>query len=240
MMHSQRLRRSLELNNEGARLICKGQYDKAVSTFSEAMSTVKQMMVDENSIAGNRDEDTVMDSTSEYCSDTVSCMEAEPSTSLEEAASYYEDESSHCCFVFRKPLVMFLNTDECDHRAVAKLSAIMMFNMALSHHLSALKHHNNATQLHSALILYEHAYLLIQNEQVDICILYTLALSNNLGQVLKAMKRQPEARQWFGQLLSMLLFLVRYYDDEEKAFLDGFFGSALPCILGNTKAAPAA
>jgi tetratricopeptide (TPR) repeat protein len=239
MMHSQKLHRSLELNNEGARLICKGQYDKALPTFLEAMSTVKQIVVDENTIAGNRDEDTVMDSTSEYCAGTVSCMEAESSTSPEEAASC-EDESSHC-FVFRKPLVMSLDTDECaGHRAVAKLSVIMMFNMALSHHLSALKHHNNASQLRAALMLYEHAYQLLQNEQVEICVFYNLALSNNLGQVLKAMKRQPEARQCFEQLLSSLLFLVQYCNDEEKARLEEFFRSASPCILGNTKAAPAA
>jgi tetratricopeptide (TPR) repeat protein len=242
MMSSQRLHQSLELNNEGARLICKGQYGRAVSTFSEAMSTVKQMMADENRIAGNRDQDTAMlDSTSEYCSETISCMEAESSSYPEEAASCEDDSSP--CFIFRKPLVMtLLDADECgDRTTVAKLSAIMMFNMALSHHLSALQHHKNATQLRAALMLYGNAYVLLQNEQVDICVLYNLALSNNLGQVLKAMKQQPQARQCFEQLLSILLCLVEYCDDEEKARLEGFFRSASPCILGsNTKAAPAA
>ena len=241
-MTSQTLHQSLELNNEGARLICKGQYDRAISTFSKALSSVKQMVTDENSIAGNRDQDTAMlDSTSEYCSETVSCMEAEFSSSPEEAASC-EDESSHC-FIFRKPLVMtLLDADKCgDRTTVAKLSAIMIFNMALSHHLSALKHHKNAKQLHAALILYEHAYVLLQNEQVDVCVLYNLALSNNLGQVLKEMKHQPEARQCFEQLLSILLCLVEYCNDEEKARIEGFFRSASPCILSsNTKAAPAA
>lgn len=238
MMPSPRLHQSLELNNEGARLICKGEYARAVSTFLEAMTTVKQMVADENSIAENRDEDTEMDSTCEYCSEIVSCMEAESSSSPEEAASC-EDESSHC-FVFRNPLVMSLDANECGDRTVAKLSAIMMFNMALSHHLSALKHHKNATQLHAALMLYENAYLLLENEQVEICVLYNLALSNNLGQVLKSMKHQPEARQCFEQLLSILLLLVEYCDDEEKVCLEGFFRSASPCILGNAKAASAA
>jgi tetratricopeptide (TPR) repeat protein len=237
-MPSPRLHKSLELNNEGARLICKGEYTRAVSTFLEAMSTVKQMLADDNSICRSRDEDTEMDSTCEYCSEIVSCMDAESSSSPEEAASY-EDESSHC-FVFRKPLVMSLHADECGDRTVAKLSAIMMFNLALSHHLSALKHHKNATKLHTALLLYENAYLLLQNEQVEICVLYNLALSNNLGQVLKAMKHQPEARQCFEQLLSILLLVTEYCDDEEKARLKGFFRSALPCMLGDTEAAPVA
>ena len=244
IMTTQRLHQSLELNNEGARLICKGQYDRAVSTFSKALSTVKQMVADQNSIAGNRDqEDTAMlDSTSAYSSETISCMEAAESSSSPEEANSCEDESSHC-FIFRKPLVMtLLDADECgDRTTVAKLSAIIMFNMALSHHLSALTHHKNTTQLHAALVLYEHAYVLLQNEQVDICVLYNLALSNNLGQVLKEMKHQPEARQCFEQLLSILLCLVEHCDDEEKARLEGFFRSASPCILGsNTKAAPAA
>ena len=243
-MTTQRLHQSLELNNEGARLICKGQYDRAVSTFSKALSTVKQMVADQNSIAGNRDqEDTAMlDSTSAYSSETISCMEAAESSSSPEEANSCEDESSHC-FIFRKPLVMtLLDADECgDRTTVAKLSAIIMFNMALSHHLSALTHHKNATQLHAALVLYEHAYVLLQNEEVDICVLYNLALSNNLGQVLKEMKHQPEARQCFEQLLSILLCLVEHCDDEEKARLEGFFRSASPCMLGsNTKAAPAA
>jgi tetratricopeptide (TPR) repeat protein len=237
-MPSPRLHKSLELNNEGARLICKGEYARAVSTFLEAMSTVKQMLADENIIRRNRDEDTEMDSTCEYGSETVSCMEAESSSSPEEAASY-GNESSHC-FVFRKPLVMSLDADICGDRTVAKLSAIMMFNMALSHHLSALKHHKNATQLHAALRMYENAYLLQQNEQVEISILYNLALSNNLGQVLKAMKHQPEARKCFEQLLSILLLVTEYCDDEEKARLENFFRSALPCIQGTTEAAPVA
>lgn len=247
MMPPPRLHQSLELNNEGASLICKGEYARAISTFSQAMAIVKEMVADENSITsstagGKRDEDTEIYSTCECCSDTVSFMDAEqagPSSSCPEEAASHEDESSYC-FVFRKPIVMSLDADECGNRTVAKLSAIMIFNMALSHHLSALKD-KNATQLHAALMLYKNAYLLQQNEQIDICILYNLALSNNLGQVLKAMKYQPEARQCFEQLLSILLFMVDYCDDEEKAHLEGFFRSASPCILGsNTKAAPAA
>jgi tetratricopeptide (TPR) repeat protein len=244
-MPSTRLFESLELNNDGARMICKGEYGRAISTFSKALGILQELLAAENNCSSLPDAATGSDSSacSYYASsmgESISFIGAESSNVIEEGMSDHEDdESSH--FVFQRPIVMALDFELCGSRTPAKLTAIMIFNFALSHHLSAMKHNTNCSQLHIALRLYENAYLIQQNEQVEICALYDLALWNNLGQVLNATEHISKARQCFEKLLCSLLFLLEYCDDDEKRNLQCFLRSASSCILGNANiAAPAA
>jgi tetratricopeptide (TPR) repeat protein len=242
-MPSSRLLESLALNNVGARMICEGEYDGAISTFSKAMGILKELLAVENCStlqdAGKGSDAACCDPSS--MGEMVSFIGAESLTSRvgEDMSDQHEDdESSH--FVFRKPIIMALDSEKCGCTTLSKLSAVMIFNFALSHHLSGIKHTANVSHLQIALRLYENAYLLQQNEQADICVLYNLALSNNLGHVLNATKHTTKARECFEQLLCSLLFVLQYCDDDEKRNIRCFFRSASPCILGKAIVAPAA
>lgn len=209
-------------------MLCNGEYGRAISTFSTALRILKQLLA----LEGTGSDSVSYDPSSMDLS--ISFIEAESSSYQHE-----DDEPSH--FVFQKPIVvMALDFEKYGSNTPAKLSAIMIFNFALAHHLSAMKHKNNYSHLHIALRLYAVAYLQQQNEQAEICTLYTLALSNNLGQVLNATKHISKANQCFEQLLSKLLLVLEYCDDEEKRNIRCFFRSASSCILGNINMAPAA
>ena len=116
-----------------------------------------------------------------------------------------------------------------------------MYNLALSHHLAALsKPRVRLPMLQSASLLYENAYLLLQSEEVDISALFSVALSNNLGQALMGLKRFSEAKSCFEQLQSILQFLVLYCNDNERGQLEGFFQTTMVCMnQGRTTAAAA-
>ena len=243
------LEESLELNNEGARMIWKGEYGSAISIYSKAMGILKEMLATESCSTSLRDTGT--GNHSACCDPSNCCMGRESISFIGGGAdslnpmSNHEDDESTSHFVFQKPLIMALDCGKCASDTTstthAKLSAVMIFNFALSYHLSAMKYTDNYSQhLQIALRLYESAYLHQQNAEADICILYSLALSNNLGHVLNATKHMTKARKCFEQLLCSLIFVLQYCNDDEKRNLQCFFRSASPCILGNTKVAPAA
>lgn len=110
-------------------------------------------------------------------------------------------------------------------RTEVAISSIVIFNLALSHHLLAIqtkllnpKQHTTAL-LAKSMKLYE---LAIQLQQQDAAIssancskLFILSLLNNLGNIYRLLGNEVASQYCFQQLLSLLLYL-NYHDGFSK------------------------
>ena len=70
---------------------------------------------------------------------------------------------------------------------------VLMFNLALSFHSSALQH-SSVTRLLRAKTLYEFAFQMHLEENSDVTLLYSLALMNNLGLAHTTLHIWPQLR----------------------------------------------
>jgi hypothetical protein len=129
------------------------------------------------------------------------------------------------------------------------LGIIVVFNLALSHHLQALRDESGIptkpstmAHLNAALQMYE---LTFNMQLKGDCILHVaeiLALVNNCGQIHKLLNRQLKAQWYFQHMMSALLVLIE--NGEASAIgdqnMEGFIRNASRLILRAPVAAPAA
>lgn len=136
------------------------------------------------------------------------------------------------------------------------MGAILMFNMALSYHLRALKvssssseddrkkNNKKSSDLKCALKLYQLCFRLILEEdetEYNITTEQMLALTNNCGQIYMALNRPTKAKQFFTHMFTTLSVMIEDGSAQELDNLHGFMWNASKFILGKEKAlAPAA
>ena len=133
----------------------------------------------------------------------------------------------------------------------ASLSLMIIFNLALAYHLSALQKIDSmasagSSVMHSsirkrrdlskAMQLYELAYQLQLEDDHQIgsrmnCLRFTMMISNNLGQIHYAMKNHAKHAVCMQHLLSTMMYLVDCQVPVDAAELDGFFRNTSKLIL---------
>lgn len=167
------------------------------------------------------------------------------------------DATCHCVlqpFVYDTPLQICpdaLYHREFNHELLSELSVALMFNLALCHHLRALrtfsKPSDGANILGQAVSLYELAYEVQMQEDVELSIECTMAIINNLGQLHQRLGDEGKASKCFSHLLSTLLFVQSSstYDDKNdkreisSASSEGFVKSVSHLVLSKNVAAAA-
>jgi hypothetical protein len=78
------------------------------------------------------------------------------------------------------------------HSPGVTLSLIIILNLAIAHHLSAMQNQNCRRRLQKALQLYELAHHL-QMEEEDICSpRATMIIANNVGEIHRALDNQSK------------------------------------------------
>ena len=130
---------------------------------------------------------------------------------------------------------------------------MMVFNMALAYHLLG-ECTQRREDFQSALDLYELAYKMQLTEDVEVALVHSCAMVNNMGQLQLRLRNRRAADWCFSTLLSILMF---YVTDERKSAhdnsqlkttldhlldicLEGFFDSASTQVLQEIATAPAA
>ena len=137
-------------------------------------------------------------------------------------------------------------------------STIIIFNLALAFHLSALGittatssssssncHNNNKNKalarLTKALKLYELALTLQEQEKIQGNALFTLATVNNMGVIQRSIgESDKQARDYFEFLLSNLLPMFAGIGKEDIFPLTAFFSNAINVLNSRSHSAPAA
>lgn len=152
-----------------------------------------------------------------------------------------QDLTGQSGFVFKEPIMVLPQSlIQPGYTFYVKLSFIQLYNLALSHHLCALSKTNPEPFLRKALALYELAYTIHVSEDIELTILQSMAIVNNLGHLHKELDDLDKSRQCFENLLTTLMFVKDCGEQDSNHMLDGFLSNVMPLILVGSKPAAAA
>jgi len=221
----------LELNNRGVRSIDLTNFDESIRDFSRALHIVKQVLA----LQGEEEQDE------------LDCEDFPPSAP-QDADFYFACCQQHVAkavsigepFIFRSPIIVPSNTAQptCFNYYV-KLSYVLLYNLALSHHLSALSD-GSTKKLQKAISLYELAYTIMTTEDISLSVLQTMAIVNNLGMIHSTLGAQNKSQQCFQHLLSAIMIVNDSGERDPVNQMEGFIMNVMPLILGRSRVAPAA
>ena len=119
-------------------------------------------------------------------------------------------------------------------KSFAIATVVVMFNLALAHHLkaaTALASSQGPSDVYQqqsflkAARLYELCYnLIVKQDLMDSSsIQFSLAIVNNLGMIYHALNETAKAKKYFEQSLSIIMFMVDNGMGDSIDQLDGYF-----------------
>jgi hypothetical protein len=233
-----------KLNNRAAFCIETGRYDRAISNLVKALKVSEQV-------------DNVSTCTCKHCS-LDGCMSfSQKVTGFERRHSRSTRTRSGSStpsevvevddgYIHRQPIHVTPHAMQEGHSMGLTLPLIITFNLALAHHLSAIEGCTPHTKLmvdrkklKKVLQLYELAYrwqMEEEDEQFD-CIRFTMIISNNLGEIHRAVNNRSKHVKCLQHLLSTMMFLVdcqhisSMQTDDDSLELDGFLRNTSQLIL---------
>jgi len=167
------------------------------------------------------------------------------------APSNIAETNQQCCcfrndFIYRRPIIVPMEKALPLTKFIADfhttLSIFVVFNLALAHHLSALKKGScNVVGLEKAISLYGLAQRILPQQVTEWNILFVLASTNNVGQIRKALGQHDIANHFFRHMLSTLVYLSdSKFVDSTTFSLEGFYHNTAHLVLSNSNTAQAA
>ena len=226
-----------KLNNDAAMCIRVGDYDNAISSLQRAVKKVRL------AICGDLTPDL-------YLEDVVTCVDDDRPfcsfLSTTDSSNFLKSVNSQHT-IFRSPIFLSQPLPVTNSLCCEKLSYVIVYNLALSHHLKAmtsqLSKRMTFITFERALRLYENAHcVLMGSPEIDVSILHTLSIVCNLGHLHGVLGNKERSDLCYQNLLSTMIYLVDCgeVDTIEGTLpLDGFFSNVMPLIC-NMPSAPAA
>jgi len=218
-------------NNKGIDCLRNTNYEEAISVFAKALREVRQLLnLPPNS--ANVDDAITEEIGIQYASFIQISMLPDASS-----ISLRHDKAP---FIFKDPI--FFNSQPgpmtmppC-YKLYASLSYIMLYNLALTHHIQAVEAENEVslTKLRKALWLYEAALSIQMKENISLTVMQTMAIVNNIGHIHSVRKDTEKARDCFQRLLSAIMIVKDCIAEEQQESmqqLDGFLANVSPLIL---------
>jgi hypothetical protein len=261
---------AVQLNNAGAVLLLRGQYNEARTTFAEALKLTKVLMRKRHHRAVHGT------SNGEYFhSKSMRLALSQSSLRLRNVASgrsaprKTKQAKTTCVtsmgnvtttrpkiqmsndFVFTEPILVdpqdsIPESPSQIKSCLMKLTVILIFNMALSHHLKAMNSNetplNRSSDFQRAFSLYELSCKTQLHQGVELSEIHAMAHINNLGQIVAASGKKVIARQFFQRLLNQLILYMECTEQEERPRreVEGFIQNTSQLILHDPVLAPAA
>jgi tetratricopeptide (TPR) repeat protein len=145
-------------------------------------------------------------------------------------------------YIYRRPLrIQESSPDNAGFHYHVTISLMIVFNLALALHLSGLESPLNPAKLEKAAALYTISQKILAGQDVDSgAVLFILASTNNMGQVLKALGREEVADEFFKRMLTTLFYLNDRKWEGSQFSLEGFYQNITHLILTNSQTAEAA
>lgn len=225
-----------EINNIAVKQMESGDIDGAIATFTVAVRASKQLMVK------SRDEEEdlkTQDGTSdEQKLDNLMRISHPDNDSMDCREEMAQDQ----CYMYRRAIQVTEDDIEDDYESRIVLSVVILFNLALSNHLSAEMEDDEtrkSLKLRKAAKLYEMTYNLHQDASIGLNPLFLLATVNNLGVIYQTMNQQETAQELFRTLLSTILFLTDCGEGKVVSEFGGFFQNVSGFIFSECTAAAA-
>jgi hypothetical protein len=216
-------------NATGVQQLLNGQLSEAVNEFTHTLHFVKGILADYDDEGGESEMDVDQQSSShETPMATIPAHESvHISVALplprKEVASNSPDtlsvEWERAQYLYKTPLQISDSAEFSSYDSTVELSVAIMFNLALAHHLNALQMgtiEERNVVLHQAITLYELAYTVQMQEDLEVSVECTMAIINNLGQIHNLVGNQEKASRCFSHLLSTILLVQSYGDAAEQ------------------------
>lgn len=248
-------------NNQGISLLQEARYGAAIKELFAGLNLVKQLLAENNHHATCNDDDANYDDEEGEAMETQEDSEEDPSRSLVDhddlcfvpSQTPSRNAAKGELFAFQCPLLVqappptSTSTDR-PHTYHVKLSFVLLYNLALAHHLSALESDVPSNKkLRKALSLYELAYTVQVTEDMPLTIVQTMAIVNNLGHVHALLGSIDQSEHCFQHLLSTILMVndcaggMQGQETTIVPHMDGFVSNVLNLMLEHgTPSAPAA
>jgi tetratricopeptide (TPR) repeat protein len=236
MTHPNNIQLAIELNNQAAALIGNGQFESSFPALTSALKMSKNELID---FAGHEDQKSApMKQTS-----LDECMLAKSSVQYEQE-EFSDDAVDQGYYVYNRAIhIPASSIEETTYDSCVMVSVVAIFNLALSHHLTAMEE-NNVRLLRKAAKLYELAHDMQRGEEwMENTYFFTMAIINNLGLIYQNLDENETSGKCFQHLLSTLMFFTDCGLENRRdvpAFFAGFFRNTSNLIFHCSSAAAAA
>ena len=225
---------SIELNNRAATLIQNNSYVAAISSLTTALQWTQQRFESFDTVNPPMQGLSLNECMTSAHSDEMTTPDANRQTSKQ---------------MYQRPI----HVPKCwrqseSHESNLIISAVIMFNLGLSHHLEAVETQRKCktsitSLLSKAAKLYELAYNMQRDENIPCSsVLFSMAIINNLGVVYLALGHEDMAQECFEHLLSSLMYVVDCGEGQVVSKLGGdlFFRTTLHLVTRSGVSAAAA
>ena len=246
-----------KLNNQAVAEIGDNCFNEAISTLTKALKRIQLVMMSSGEVritdtanagadeamaagedtVGGDGEDTVGgdDPPRDFCFEFLTCGSSSFLTSAEDGRISPRS-------MFRDPMHLSSTVFNCEIEHCEKLSCVILYNLALAHHLRAMEEQNETSRrsrLRNALTLYEHAHRILVSQEIDVSVLHSMAITCNLGHIHHMTGNEAASQMCFHHLLSSILQAVDCGEGGKLQRLDGFFRNVMP-LMASDSSAPAA
>jgi tetratricopeptide (TPR) repeat protein len=226
----------ITLTNRAASLIEKRDYNNAVFVLRQALAMNKATL--DSLYQSNEQHKIQQESHSQLLQ---GCLAYNHGTDAAADIPLIDDAGE---YVYRSPLRLpktsSLTTDVNTH---VVLSVIIVFNLALVHHLSGLEEDpsSGAAKLDKAASLYTLAQRMLTEQVLDHTVLFIiLVTTNNMGQIRQTHGQSEVADACFQKVLSILLYMSDNRRENDNFSLEGFFHNTTYLVLKKSQTARAA
>jgi tetratricopeptide (TPR) repeat protein len=232
MQNSHQLIQSIYLaNNQAASLLEHGHFEEAIVSFSKSLKVYHQFVHDSNP------KTTRKPNLDQYM------IPSQFQQAYSQSSSSLDQQQEASIFIYQRAIFIPLSTKLLSSESnTLLLSVVIPFNLALCHHLSAMKS-CSTSKLRKAAQLYELAYNLASDLGME-NLVFSIATINNLGNISYLFGKTETATRLFSGLLSVLMYLVVRGNEEHDnslgaSDLEGFFRNTSHLILQDQTAAAA-
>jgi len=228
------------LNDRGAKLLGAGKYEEAINMLVQALKLWEQVADDETCPCRHCALEeciikTLPDSSPLRRHTPLKSAFCQPVASEEQACHELDSEDR---FIYKRPIYAPSKFMQKDHFPGITLSLIIILNLAMAHHLSAIQHNHCRKRLQKALQLYELAHQLQLEEEI-----YspraTMIIANNVGEIHRAVHNYNKHSMCLQHLLSTMMYMIDCRIPVSSIELEGFFRNTSQLILHNNCASAA-
>jgi tetratricopeptide (TPR) repeat protein len=226
-----------KLNNDGVALMQNARYQEANVAFAKSLGIAKKKLQHFE----RTEKDHLPFSSSR-------CLYA---TDFEYDMVDLQNQPLFNSFVFCTPLkivrMLELEVVGCSD-CFSKLSFVIVFNLALSHHLGAMSNGDPLKRedlLRKSLRLYEVAHEIHGKEYCNQTHFEIIMVINNIAEIQREVRNESKAQKCYEQLLEMIMFLLvdQGYEESGNGMmkqLDGVIFNVQQIVLKKIMVAPAA